>query len=348
LARLQQIKQAQYIFLQEKWEENAIARTANVSNSKLIDSPKAEEFPISPKKKMILALGLILGLAVPFAIIYLLDLLNVKVENLTDVKNVSNLPVLGMISHSNVNEQVVVTKSSRSAIAEQFRAMRTNLEFALNGGKTILFTSSMSGEGKSYVALNLAVSLALLDKKVLIMELDLRKPSITAKLGLAQGKGFSHYIVRPEMPAQDIIIPSGVHEHVHLVQAGAIPPNPAELLVSERANMLMKELKESYDYIIIDAPPVGLVTDAQLLSRYADACLYLVRQGFTYKEQLHLPTDLVAQNKINNIQLVINDVVAKGGYYGNYGYGYGYGDYGQESVSKKGVITKFFQNLFKK
>lgn len=345
LARLQQIKQAQYVFLQEKWEENAIARTANVSNSKLIDSPKTEEKPVAPKKKMILAFGLILGLAIPFAIIYLRDLLNVKVENLTDVKNASNLPVLGMISHSDVNEQVVVTKTSRSAIAEQFRAMRTNLEFALNGGKTILFTSSMSGEGKSYVALNLAVSLALLDKKVLIMELDLRKPSITAKLGLAQGKGFSHYIVRPEMPVQDIIIPSGVHEHVHLVQAGAIPPNPAELLVSERANSLMKELKESYDYIIIDAPPVGLVTDAQLLSRYADACLYLVRQGFTYKEQLHIPTDLVAHNKINNIQLVINDVVAKGGYYGNYGYGYGYG-YGD--YENKEAKVSWFKRLLRK
>jgi len=345
LARLQQIKQAQYVFLQEKWEENAIARTANVSNSKVIDSPKTEEKPVSPKKKMILALGLILGLAVPFVIIYLRDLLNVKVENLNDVKNISGLPVLGMISHSNTNEQVVVTKTSRSAIAEQFRAMRTNLEFALNGGKTILFSSSMSGEGKSYVALNLAVSLALLDKKVLIMELDLRKPSITAKLGLAQGKGFSHYVVRPEMPAHDIIIPSEVHENVHLVQAGAIPPNPAELLVSERAGSLMKELKEMYDYIIIDAPPVGLVTDAQLLSRYADTCLYLVRQGYTHKEQLRIPNDLVAHNKINNIQLVINDVVAKGGYYGNYGYGYGYGYGDYEKTETK---VSWFKKLLKK
>lgn len=344
LARLQQIKQAQYIFLQEKWEENAIARTANVSNSKVIDSPKAEEKPISPKDKIIYVLGIILGLIIPLAVIYLRDLLNVKVGSLSDVKNQSQLPILGMISHSLTNEQVVVTKTSRSAIAEQFRAMRTNLEFALNGGKTILFTSSMSGEGKSYVALNLAVSLALLDKKVLIMELDLRKPSITAKLGLPAGKGFSHYVVRPEMQVEDILIPSGVHEFVHLVQAGAIPPNPAELLVSDRAGILMKALKEMYDYIIIDAPPVGLVTDAQLLSRYADTCLYLVRQGYTHKEQLHIPNDLVAHNKIKNIQIIINDVVARGGYYGNYGYGYGYGygSYGQED-EKRSKWFKFFK-----
>ncbi|MEJ5054251.1 GumC family protein [Sphingobacterium sp. MYb382] len=335
LARLQQIKQAQYIFLQEKWEENAIARTANVSNSKLIDSPKAEEKPIAPKGKVIYIIGLVLGTLVPFGFIYLRDLFNIKVNGFVDVQSLSKLPVLGMISHSDTSEQVVVTKTSRSAIAEQFRAMRTNLEFALNGGKTILFSSSMSGEGKSYVALNLAVSLALLDKKVLLMELDLRKPSITAKLGLAPGKGFSHYIVRPEMAINDIIMPSGTHDLVHLVQAGIIPPNPAELLISDRANILMNELKEMYDYIIIDAPPVGLVTDAQLLSRYADTCLYLIRQGYTHKEQLRIPNDLVTHKKINNIQLIINDVHVKKGYYGNYGYGYGYGDYGQEKKKRK-------------
>src|SRR5690606_34002533 len=199
LARLQQIKQAQYIFLQEKWEETAIGRTANVSNSKVIDTPKAAKEPISPKRKMIYALGLVLGMVFPLIIIYLRDLLNVRIQSIEDIESRNSLPTLGMIAHSDEKEQVVVSKTSRSPIAEQFRAMRTNLEFALNGGKRILFTSSMSGEGKSYVALNLAVSLALLDKKVLLMELDLRKPSVTAKLGLPAGKGFSHYVVRSEM-----------------------------------------------------------------------------------------------------------------------------------------------------
>src|SRR5690606_23486511 len=166
LARLQQIKQAQYIFLQEKWEETAIGRTANVSNSKVIDSPKAERFPFSPKPKMVYALGLLLGILLPLGMIYLKDLFNVRIRSIEDIENRSNLPLLGVIAHSEEEDQVAVSKTSRSAIAEQFRAMRTNLEFALNGGKSILFTSSMSGEGKSYVALNLAVSLALLDKKV--------------------------------------------------------------------------------------------------------------------------------------------------------------------------------------
>lgn len=334
LARLQQIKQAQYIFLQEKWEETAISRTANVSNSKVIDSPKSQKEPFSPKRKIVYALFTFLGFVIPLIVFYLRDLLNVRIRSLEDVERGTQLPVLGMVAHSEEDEQVVVSKTSRSAIAEQFRAMRTNLEFSLKGGKTILFTSSMSGEGKSYVALNLAVSLALLDKKVLLMELDLRKPSVTSKLGLPVGKGFSHYIMRHDMKADEILMPSGVHEYVDLVQAGAIPPNPAELLIHPRAAELMTTLTAKYDYILMDAPPVGMVTDAQLLSRYADIALYLIRQGYTYKEQLRIPNDLVSANKIKPIQLIINDIQSKGGYYQNYGYGYGYG-YGEYGQTRK-------------
>lgn len=333
LARLQQIKQAQYIFLQEKWEETAIGRTANVSNSKVIDSPKSEQEAFSPKRKIIYTIFIFIGTLIPLTIFYFKDLFNIRIRTLEDIESRNTLPILGIIAHSDEDEEIVVTKSSRSPIAEQFRAMRTNLEFALNGGKRILFTSSMSGEGKSYVALNLAVSLALLDKKVLLMELDLRKPSITTKLGVSAGKGFSHYIVRTDMEVDEILIKSGVHEHVDLIQSGVIPPNPAELLVHPRASKLIEILTERYDYILMDAPPIGMVTDAQLLSRYADCCLYLVRQGYTYKEQLRIPNDLVVANKIKPIQLIVNDIKANGGYYSNYGYGYGYGEYGE--VRKK-------------
>ncbi|MFD1771571.1 GumC family protein [Sphingobacterium suaedae] len=332
LARMQQIKQEQYLFLQQKWEETAIGRTANVPNSKVIDSPKAEEFPIAPKRKLMYALGLFLGLLMPLGTLYLKDMLNIRIRSVEDIQAKTTIPILGAIAHNTTQEQVVVSKTSRSPIAEQFRALRTNLEFVLQSGKTILFTSSMSGEGKSFIALNLAVTLALLDKRVVLMELDLRKPTLTAKLGLPAGKGFSHYVVRPEMDIESIITPSGKHELVDLIQAGAIPPNPAELLVLPRTQSLLNELKERYDYIIMDAPPVGLVTDAQLLNRYADVCLYVIRQDFTYKDQLYIPNDLEKKGKIKPIQFVINDLKAKGTYerqYG-YGYGYGYGDYGQE------------------
>lgn len=344
LARLQQIKQAQYIFLQEKWEETAIGRTANVSNSKVIDSPKADKDPFSPKPKVVYALLILLGLSLPVMVFYLHDLLNIRIQSLEDIEKGTQVPVLGMVAHSDTGEQVVVSKTSRSAIAEQFRAMRTNLEFVLNGGKKILFTSSMSGEGKSYVALNLAVSLALLDKKVLLMELDLRKPSITTKLGLPAGKGFSHYVVRTDMTIDEIIMPSGVHEKVDLIQAGAIPPNPAELLIHPRMGILMKELSTRYDYILMDAPPVGMVTDAQILSRYTDCCLYLIRQGHTYKDQLRIPNDLVTTNKMKPLQIVINDIKAKGRYYGDNGYGYGYGyGYGEYGSTQKGKFWSFIR-----
>lgn len=340
LARMQQIKQAQYLFLQQKWDETAIGRTANVANSKVIDSPKADELPIAPKKKLIYVLGLFVGLLIPLVIFYLKDMLNVRVRSVEDITAKTGLPILGGIAHSEEQEQVVVTKSSRSPITEQFRAMRTNLEFILQGGKTILFTSSMSGEGKSYVALNLAVTLALLNKRVVLLEMDLRKPSITSKLGLKSNKGFSHFMVRPEMEVDEIISPSGGHELVDLIQAGVIPPNPAELLVLPRMQLLMDTLKERYDYILMDAPPVGLVTDAQLLNRYADLCLYIVRQDFTLKEQLFIPTDLDRKGKIKPIQLVVNDMKARGTYDRGYGYGYGYGDYGQEQKSAKWKFWK--------
>ncbi|MFD2597269.1 GumC family protein [Sphingobacterium griseoflavum] len=343
LARLQQIKQAQYIFLQEKWEETAISRTANVSNSKVIDTPKSEKYPFSPKRKLIYFMALFIGVLIPAAVLYVKEMFSFRISDIEELKNISNVPILGFISHSNEDGHVVINKSSRSPIAEQFRALRTNLEFSLNGGKKILFTSSMSGEGKSYVALNLAVSLALLQKKVLLMELDLRKPSITSKLGLPAGKGFSHYIVRPDMILEEIIMPSQAHEDVDLIQAGAIPPNPAELLLSERTNELMKILEDKYDFILIDAPPVGMVTDAQILSRYSDTCLYIIRQNYTFKEQLSIPKDLVQSGKIGNIQFIVNDVKAPGGFYSNYGYGYGYGYGNYGDINNKKKFLPFFK-----
>lgn len=347
LARLQQIKQAQYVFLQEKWEETAIGRTANVSNSRVIDSPKADKHAFAPNKKIVFAIGLFAGLIFPFLGLYIGDLLNVRVQSLEDLSHLQNLPIVGMIGHSNEQEQIVVSRTSRSVIVEQFRALRTNLEFALSGRKTILFTSSMSGEGKSFIAANLALALALLNKKVLLMELDLRKPSLSSKLDIFPGLGFSQYIVKPEIEIEDIIVPSGKHEYVDIVRSGIIPPNPSELLIQPRAKDLVDYAVENYDYILIDAPPVGMVTDAQLLSQYADICLYVIRQGVTFKEQLQIPHELSSQNKMCPIHLVVNDIKTKSSYYNGYGYGYGYGyhyGYEIEKISLKDRILKRFKN----
>lgn len=346
LARLQQIKQAQYIFLQEKWEETAIGRRANTPNARLIDSPQADTSPFSPNVNRIYLIGLLIGLALPAVALYLTEVLNFRIRDLEDVAQRSSLPVLGVLSHSPHKEEIVVSPKARTAIAEQFRALRTNLDFALRGGKTIMLTSSMSGEGKSFVGLNLALTLALINKKVLLMEFDMRRPSLAAKMGLASSTvGLSSYAIRPELRMDDIVIPSGLHELIDYIPAGIVPPNPSELIQSERIAQLLEQAKQRYDYVLLDTPPIGLVTDAQLLTSYVDATLYLIRQGHTYKEQVNIPNEMARAKKLTGVQLILNDVKAtKGSYYARYGYGYAT-VYGEDPA---GVKNSWFSRFKKR
>ncbi|MCX2453249.1 polysaccharide biosynthesis tyrosine autokinase [Pedobacter sp. PLR] len=338
LARQQQIKQELYIFLMKKSEETAISKTANIANSRTIDPAKSEIKPYSPKKAYLYLFGLIAGLAIPLGIMYLKDLLNDKVQLKEDVTKATKVPVIGEISHQ--DESMGIANSSRSAISEQFRALRTNLSFFFKNKdeKVILLTSSMSGEGKSFVAINLGHILALANKKVLLMELDLRKPGLSAKLQLPGTVGFTNYIANTELNIDDIIMPLKIQKNLFMVSSGPIPPNPAELLLSERTQSLMEELKQKFDYIIIDAPPIGIVTDAQLMASYADVCIYVVRQNYTLKQQLTIVDDLQRSQKMKGLSIVINDIEATKGY----GYGYSYGDYGT-SPQKKGFFNKLFK-----
>lgn len=338
LARQQQIKQELYIFLMQKSEETAISKTANIANSRTIDPAKSEIKPFSPKKAFVYLFGLIAGLAIPLGLMYMKDLLNDKVQLKEDVTKATKAPVIGEISHQ--DENMAIANSSRSAISEQFRALRTNLSFFFKNKneKVILLTSSMSGEGKSFIAINLGHILALANKKVLLMELDLRKPGLSAKLKLPGTVGFTNYIANPELKISDIIMPLKIQENLFMVSSGPIPPNPAELLLSERTQSLMEELKEQFDYIIIDAPPIGIVTDAQLMASYADVCIYVVRQNYTLKQQLTIVEDLQKSQKMKGLSIVINDIQATKGY----GYGYSYGDYGT-SPQKTGFFSKLFK-----
>lgn len=338
LARQQQIKQELYIFLMKKSEETAISKTANIANSRTIDPAKSEIKPYSPKKAYLYLFGLIAGLAIPLGIMYLKDLLNDKVQLKEDVTKATKVPVIGEISHQ--DESMGIANSSRSAISEQFRALRTNLSFFFKNKeeKVILLTSSMSGEGKSFVAINLGHILALANKKVLLMELDLRKPGLSAKLKLPGTVGFTNYIANTELNIDDIIMPLSIQKNLFMVSSGPIPPNPAELLLSERTQSLMEELKQKFDYIIIDAPPIGIVTDAQLMASYADVCIYVVRQNYTLKQQLTIVDDLQRSQKMKGLSIVINDIEATKGY----GYGYSYGDYGT-SPQKTGFFNKLFK-----
>lgn len=336
LARQQQIKQDLYVYLMTKREETAISKTSNISNCKIIEPPVSSG-PVSPVSTNVMGYGVVLGLFIPFGIIFMADRLNNRIGAKEEVKGYTQVSIIGEIGKSTDGENTIVTvQGSRTPISEQFRALRTNLSFFLKEGqKTIMLTSSMSGEGKSFISLNLAMVLAISGKKVIVIELDLRKPTLSKKLNLPNDMGFTNYIISTECSVAEITRPSGIHENLQVISSGHIPPNPSEIILNDRTDQLMNELVQLYDYVIIDAAPIGMVTDAQLLSKYADLTLYVVRQGFTYKDQLSIPQELYANKKVKHIALLLNDIKD----YTNYGYGYGYGLDDQ----KQGFLSKIFK-----
>ncbi|MET1054821.1 MAG: polysaccharide biosynthesis tyrosine autokinase [Pedobacter sp.] len=336
LARQQQIKQELYVYLLTKKEETAISKTSNISNCSVIEPPLTMG-AVSPVRANILGYGIFMGILIPIGIIFIGDRLNNKINSKEDVTSNTNVPIIGEIGKSPVAlETIVVEQGSRTPISEQFRALRTNLGFFMKDtDKTVLLTSSMSGEGKSFISLNLATVLAISGKKVVVMEMDLRKPNLSNKLNLKNDFGFTNYIVTTELTADSIIKSSGTHENLFIISSGNIPPNPTEIILNSRMDDLMAVLKNKFDYVIIDAPPIGMVTDAQLLGKYADLTLYIVRQGYTMRDQMSIPQEIYTNRKMNNTAILLNDVKQEGAY----GYGYGYG-YGLEE-EKKGFFSKF-------
>ncbi|WP_161596707.1 GumC family protein [Chitinophaga vietnamensis] len=335
-SRQQAIKQELYLYLLKKREESAISKSSNLAIARVIDAAKSDPKPFKPKGLFIYLIAFIFGMGIPAGIFYLGDVLNRRINRKEDITGLTPVPVLAEIGHKQDDDILVVRKDVRSPIVEQFRALRTNLQFIMTSQqeKVIVLTSSMSGEGKSFVATNLAAVLALSGKKVLLMEMDLRKPKISEKLGLSNHTGFSTYAIG-KSPLETVIKPSGIHENCWLLSSGPIPPNPAELLLLENTGLLFAELRKQFDYIIVDTAPVGLVTDAQLLGRFADATLYLMRQNYTFKEQVKLTRELFLHKKMPRMNLVINDVKM-----GANGYGYGYGGYGYgytEDEEVKGI-----------
>lgn len=340
LARNQKIKQELYIFLMQKAEETAISKASNIAIAKTIDPPKSEVAPISPKKNVIYFASFIFGIVIPAISIVLIGLFNVSITSKEDITNITSVPILGEINHNEDSDNLIVANKGRSAISEQFRALRTNLSFYLKNEKEkiILLTSSMSGEGKSFTAINLGNILALTGKKVLLMELDLRKPGLSAKLGVNNDVGFTNYIISPDMNHADIIVPLAINENLFIISSGPLPPNPAETLINENTGILLEKLKSEFDYILMDAPPIGIISDAQLLSQYADVTLYLVRQKVTQKNQISIVEELYQKKKVKNLGIIVNGIVNK-----YYGYGYGYGTYGENEQKQS-----WFQKLLKR
>ncbi|OJV15901.1 MAG: capsular biosynthesis protein [Dyadobacter sp. 50-39] len=330
IKRQQSIKEELYLYLLQKREETALAYASTVTDSRLIDAPIATYAPIKPKKALIWFGAAAAGFAIPLLLINLLFLLNNTVQRREEIEKVTHTSILGEIGQmkGNVNgipgEESIIKMTSRSAVAEQFRALRTNLQYLGDGNcRVIMLTSSIGGEGKSFVSINLAASLAYSDKRVLLIGLDLRKPTLHDRLGVPNRVGASNCLIG-QGHYEDFIQSTGVHPKFDVLTSGPIPPNPSELLSNGRLPILIEELREKYDYILIDSPPYGLVTDSALIAEHVDATLYIVRFNYTILDHLKRIGELQRVKRFNNLSVIFNGV----NYGAGYGYGYGYGGYG--------------------
>jgi len=330
IQRQQQIKETLYLYLLQKREETNIALAVTVASVKVIDKAYSNSEPVSPKKKVILLIAILLGIALPVVILYVKTLLDTKVHGKRDIDKLG-LPFLGDIPHSDSKSKIVVQKGENSSVAEAFRLLRTNVDFMLgpkesNIGKTIFLTSTLSKEGKSFIAMNLASSLAISGKRVLLIGLDIRAPKILQYFDMEERAGVTNYIMDPDLKLSDVILKARTIENLDLLPSGAIPPNPAELLMHDKVKEMFAQVKKQYDYVIVDTAPVGMVTDTLLLGEYADAFIYVVRAYYLDRRLLTVAEDLYRDKRFPNMAVLINGTDKEKGY--GYGYGYGYGGYG--------------------
>lgn len=353
IARQQEIKAGLYLMLLQKREENAIALAATANNAKIIDEAIADDIPVSPRRKLIYLIALVLGVGIPVGIIYLIGLTKFKLEGRADVEKLTTVPIVGDIPLTDEKNEkdgsIAVFENQNNLMSETFRNIRTNLQFMLqNDKKVILVTSTVSGEGKSFISANLAISLSLLGKKVVIVGLDIRKPGLNRVFRLStKEKGITLYLANPETDLMSLVQPSDINQNLYILPGGTVPPNPTELLARDGLDKAIEILKKNFDYVILDTAPVGMVTDTLLIGRVADLSVYVCRADYTHKVEYTLINELAEEKKLPNLCTVINGVDLKRrkyGYYYGYGkygkyygygkrYGYGYG-YGQEKGAK--------------
>lgn len=315
-----------YSYLLKKKEEIAISLAVAVPNAKIIDVAFSSDNPVFPNKKIIYLVAAVTGLLIPFLFIYIILLLDNKFHNRKDIEDYLEVPYIGDIPHADFVDKIIVKKETRTSTAEAFRILRTNLNFMLpttsNGveGNVIFLTSTISGEGKSFVSMNLAATLALTNKKVLLLGLDLRAPKITEYLGIPDRKGITNYILDDKLSVNDLKYTTPELENVDVISSGLIPPNPSELLSNKRLKELFEIVRKDYDFVIADTAPIGLVTDTLLIADFADIFLYVARANYLDKKMLVVPKTLYNEKKLPNMAIVLNDTDSKRGY----GYGYGY------------------------
>ncbi|MEM6963169.1 MAG: polysaccharide biosynthesis tyrosine autokinase [Bacteroidota bacterium] len=322
--RTQEVKEKLFLFLLQKREETALSEAVTTAKTRTIDRARTPKFPVYPQPNLILVASGLLGLVVPFFLVLLISTFETKVESEEMINQLTTIPVLGRIVFNKGKENIVVKHGSRSAINEMFRMLRTNLNF-INHGKSkqiIMMTSSVSGEGKTFIALNLGIALSLADKKVMLLGMDLRKPKLATYLGVNQSKGITNYLVG-QNEIEEITQQVAEHPNLFCITSGPIPPNPAELIISGKMEKLIETLSQTYDYILIDTPPIGLVSDALLLRGVVDNILVIVRHKFTRKVMLRNLENMYQNGELKNVSLIFNGVKQGGKYYGYGGYYYG-------------------------
>jgi capsular exopolysaccharide synthesis family protein len=323
--RQQKIKEELYLFLYEKREENALMLAATAMPAKVLDIPQRDLKSQSPKFKSLILLCLFLGICIPAGILYVYMFFNNKINDVKEFEQRIKAPMLGQLVRNSRNTHIAIHEGETSVSAELFRLIRTNLRFMLPAevkSPVILVTSCINGDGKSYVSSNIALSLAILGKKVALVGLDIRKPMLAQYFNLSNKGHLTDYLAEPDVQIEDIIIPSGEHANLDLLPCGVIPPNPSELLQTSRLDELFIALRERYDYVIVDTAPVALVSDTYLLDRIADMTIFVCRYKYTPAEMVNYVNSVVEQKRMKNVACVLNAV--KGSQAG-YGYGYGYG-----------------------
>jgi capsular exopolysaccharide synthesis family protein len=325
IERQQATKQAVYNILLEQKERSSITLAATTSNIRVVGNAIANTLPVAPNRRTIQLMAVLIGLMLPAIFIIVLELLNDKITSRNDIERITDITILGEVGHSFAKEPLIVKPNNRGFVAEQFRIIRSNLQYVINNiaNPVILVTSSFSGEGKSFISVNIGGVMALTGKRTIILEFDIRKPKILSHLNLPKKPGLTNYLLG-KIKLEELPVPVPGMDNLFVLACGPVPPNPAELLLDPKFNELFAYLKSNFDVVVMDTAPVGMVSDALTLSPYADATLYIARQGHTYKKQVGLIDDFYRQHKLPKVSLILNDVKATAGY-GGYGYGYGYG-----------------------
>jgi capsular exopolysaccharide synthesis family protein len=345
------LTESNYLYLLQKGYEARTAIAATVSDITVLDSAKdTGQKSSKPRKPFNYMVGLLLGTLLPLFIIIAIEVLDTKIQTVEDIEGLSTIPILGVVGKKTTINNLSVFLKPKSTVAESFRALRSNIHFLfdrkkINESKTVMITSSISGEGKTFVSINMATVFALSGKKTILVGLDLRKPKIFGDFDIDNEEGVVNYLIG-QKTIEEIIIPSKI-ENLDIITSGHVPPNPSELIMNSANEELMEYLKKNYEYIILDTPPVGLVADAFELVKYADVTLYVVRQGFTQKGMMKMINDKYAKKEVSNISIILNNFKIKSSYGYGHGYGYGYGQ-GYHEVEKIPLYKKIFRFIIGK